>query len=266
MAARIVLFGATGYTGRLAAEAMVERGARAGARGPHPVEAGRRWPRSWAAASRPRTADVSRPAERARRWSSTATCWSRPSGRSRAGVSRPRRPRSTERRALHRLDRRAAVHPRGVRALRAGGRAGGHRDAHRDRATTGCPGNLAGAPRARRAPGELATRVDVGYFITGSGARPSGGTQASLVGAIVGACLRASATAARPDRARREARAQLPGRLEGSCRAISVGELRALRAAARWRRACARSNALPRLVRAGVARDAGRSPAGTSVA
>src|SRR3954447_4117082 len=46
------------------------------------------------------------------------------------------------------------------------------------------PGNLAGALALTRA-GELATRVDVGYFISGGGARPSGGTQASLVGAIV---------------------------------------------------------------------------------
>jgi short subunit dehydrogenase-like uncharacterized protein len=46
------------------------------------------------------------------------------------------------------------------------------------------PGNLAGALALDRA-GDLATRVDVGYFISGGGARPSGGTQASLVGAIV---------------------------------------------------------------------------------
>jgi short subunit dehydrogenase-like uncharacterized protein len=46
------------------------------------------------------------------------------------------------------------------------------------------PGNLAGALALDRA-GELATRVDVGYFITGGGARPSGGTLASLTGAIV---------------------------------------------------------------------------------
>jgi hypothetical protein len=45
------------------------------------------------------------------------------------------------------------------------------------------PGNLAGALALDRA-GELATRVDVGYFISGSGARPSGGTLSSLVGAM----------------------------------------------------------------------------------
>jgi short subunit dehydrogenase-like uncharacterized protein len=45
------------------------------------------------------------------------------------------------------------------------------------------PGNLAGGLALERA-GELATRVDVGYFITGSGGSMSGGTKASLVGAI----------------------------------------------------------------------------------
>ena len=45
------------------------------------------------------------------------------------------------------------------------------------------PGNLAGALALDRA-GELATRIDVGYFITGSGSM-SGGTRASLMGAIV---------------------------------------------------------------------------------
>jgi hypothetical protein len=45
------------------------------------------------------------------------------------------------------------------------------------------PGNLAGGVALERA-GELATRVDLGYFITGGGATMSGGTRASLVGAI----------------------------------------------------------------------------------
>jgi short subunit dehydrogenase-like uncharacterized protein len=45
------------------------------------------------------------------------------------------------------------------------------------------PGNLAAGLALERA-GELATRVDVGYFITGGGASMSGGTKASLMGAI----------------------------------------------------------------------------------
>ena len=139
--------------------------AAARARGAHPVEAGRAGRR---AGRRSRDADRRRvrPAERARRWSSAATCSSRPSARSRAGARPPRRPPPRSRRALHRLDRRAGVHPRGVRALRAARRAGGHRDAHRDGLRLG-----AGQPRRRRsrstAPASWPTRVDVGYFITG---------------------------------------------------------------------------------------------------
>jgi short subunit dehydrogenase-like uncharacterized protein len=45
------------------------------------------------------------------------------------------------------------------------------------------PGNIAGGLALERA-GELATRVDVGYFITGSGASMSGGTRASMMGSI----------------------------------------------------------------------------------
>jgi len=45
------------------------------------------------------------------------------------------------------------------------------------------PGNLAGALALNRA-GDLATRIDVGYFITGKGGSMSGGTRASTIGAI----------------------------------------------------------------------------------
>jgi short subunit dehydrogenase-like uncharacterized protein len=45
------------------------------------------------------------------------------------------------------------------------------------------PGNLAGGLALERA-GELARRVDIGYFMTGSGASASGGTAASMAGAI----------------------------------------------------------------------------------
>ena len=68
---RIVLFGATGYTGRLAAEAMVERGMR-------PVLAARGRERLEAMAAElggleTAVADVADPATCAR-WSSAATC------------------------------------------------------------------------------------------------------------------------------------------------------------------------------------------------
>jgi short subunit dehydrogenase-like uncharacterized protein len=45
------------------------------------------------------------------------------------------------------------------------------------------PGNVAGALALERA-GELATRVDVGYFITGRGGSMSGGTKASSVSVV----------------------------------------------------------------------------------
>jgi hypothetical protein len=45
------------------------------------------------------------------------------------------------------------------------------------------PGNLAGGLALERA-GELATRVDLGYFFTGGGASMSGGTRASLIGVV----------------------------------------------------------------------------------
>ena len=219
MAARIVLFGATGYTGRLAAEAMVERGLEPvlAARTPAKLDelagrAGRRardrGPPTW-------------PTRRAsRRWSSAATCSSRRSGRSRAGAAR--RGRGRPRSGAHYIDSTGEphVHPRGVRALRAARRGGGHRDAHRDGLRLG-----AGQPRGALAldrAGELATRVDVGYFITGGGARPSGGTRASLVGAIV-----APAFGFRDGRVQTErgaqARAELPGRLEGPGRGSRSG-------------------------------------------
>jgi short subunit dehydrogenase-like uncharacterized protein len=46
------------------------------------------------------------------------------------------------------------------------------------------PGNLAGALAVREA-GEAATRVDIGYFATGGAVGMSGGTRASLAGALV---------------------------------------------------------------------------------
>ena len=83
MAARIVLFGATGYTGRLAAEAMVERGLQAGAR-----------------RARPRS-QLDAAGGRARR--------ARDGGRRRVG--------SAERARAGRAGRRAGHHRRPVRAL-----------------------------------------------------------------------------------------------------------------------------------------------------
>ena len=51
MASRIVVFGATGYTGELIASRLVAAGAAPGAGGPLGGSARRRWPRAWAASS-----------------------------------------------------------------------------------------------------------------------------------------------------------------------------------------------------------------------
>ena len=76
------------------------------------------------------------------------------------------------RRALPRLDRRAAVHPRGLRAPR---RATPRRPASGLLTAFGydyVPGNLAGALALREA-GERAVSVDVGYFVGGAGRSPA---------------------------------------------------------------------------------------------
>ena len=146
MAGRIVLFGATGYTGRLTAEAMVERGLR-------PVLAARSRDKLEALAGELggeleiAVADVSDPptvsalVERGDVLVTTVgpVCPLGGSGRRRGHYLGS---------ALHRLDRRARVHPRGLRALRAGGRASG------SAMLTAfgydwVPGNLAGATALR---------------------------------------------------------------------------------------------------------------------
>ena len=183
MAGRIVLFGATGYTGRLTAEAMVERGlgpvlaARSADKlarladelgggletaAPPTWPIPRAWPRSWG----------------------RATCSLRPSARSPAGARPPRAPRS----AAEPTTWTRPASPRFVREVfeRYGPSA--------EKAGIGMitafgydwvPGNLAGALALREA-GPDAVRVDTGYFMVGRASRDSmsGGTRASLVGAV----------------------------------------------------------------------------------
>ena len=181
MAARIVLFGATGYTGRLAAQAMVERGL-------EPVLAARTQAKLDELAAElggeleTRTADVSDPpsvaalVERGDVLVTTVGPFARWGGPAAAAATTKR---------AHYID--STGEPTFIREVfeRYGPPAEG--------AGIGMltamgydwvPGNLAGALALDRA-GELATRVDVGYFITGGGARPSGGTAASMAGAIV---------------------------------------------------------------------------------
>jgi short subunit dehydrogenase-like uncharacterized protein len=178
MAGRVVLFGATGYTGGLVAEAMVERGMR-------PVLAARGRERLEALAERlgglqTAVADVANPASvRAlvekgdvlvttvgpfARWGSVAA-----EAASSAGAQY--------------LD--STGEPAFIRAVfeRYGPAA--------ERSGSGMvtafgydwvPGNLAGGLALERA-GDAAVRVDVGYFVTGR-ASMSGGTMASTVGAV----------------------------------------------------------------------------------
>ena len=181
MAARIVLFGATGYTGRLTAEAMVERGLQ-------PVLAARTQSKldelsaELGGSLETRTADVSDPPSVAALVEEGDVLVTTVGPFAKWG--QPAAAAATTKRA-HYLD--STGEPQFIREVfeRYGPPA--------ERAGIGMltamgydwvPGNLAGGLALDRA-GDLATRVDLGYFITGSGARPSGGTQASLVGAIV---------------------------------------------------------------------------------
>ena len=179
MAGRVVLFGATGYTGRLVAEAMVERGMR-------PVLAARSREKLDALAAElggeleTTVADVSDPpsvsalVERGdvlvttvgpfARWGTPAAAAATTAG-------------------AHYLDStgesafiREVFERYGPAAERAGCgmlTAFGY---------DWVPGNLAGA-LALREGGDEAVRVDLGYFFTGQ-ARPSGGTQATIVASL----------------------------------------------------------------------------------
>jgi short subunit dehydrogenase-like uncharacterized protein len=181
VAARIVLFGATGYTGRLAAESMVERGLT-------PILAARTQSKLDELAAElggdleTRTADVSDPPSVAALVEHGDVLVTTVGPFAKWG--QPAAAAATTKQA-HYID--STGEPQFIREVfeRYGPPA--------ERAGIGMltamgydwvPGNLAGALALDRA-GDLATRVDVGYFISGGGARPSGGTQASLVGAIV---------------------------------------------------------------------------------
>ncbi len=180
MAGRIVLFGATGYTGRLTLEALDRRGA-------EPVLAGRDPDRVAALASElggleHATADVSRP-ETIRdlvgpgdvllttvgpfmRWGAAAA---------EAAIAK----------GAHYID--STGEPPFIREVFERYGAAAERSGSGMLTAFGydwVPGNLAGALALEQA-GEPARRVDVGYFMTG-GTRDgmSGGTRASLIGVI----------------------------------------------------------------------------------
>ncbi len=178
MPARIVLFGATGYTGRLVAEAMVERGLT-------PVLAARGRQRLEAMAAElggleTAVADVGDPAsvralvERGDVLVTTVgpfARWGAPAAGAASSVG------------AHYLD--STGEPAFIREVfERYGRAAEQSGSAMVTAFgyDWVPGNLAGGLALKRA-GEDAVRVDVGYFITGKTAM-SGGTAASTVGAL----------------------------------------------------------------------------------
>jgi short subunit dehydrogenase-like uncharacterized protein len=181
MAARVVLFGATGYTGRLTAEAMVERGLR-------PVLAARSQSKLDELAAElggerleTATADVSDPPSVAALVESGDVLvttvgpfarWGQPAAAAATTAGAHYIDSTGEPVFIREVFERygPAAEQAGIGMLTAMG-------------YDWVPGNLAGALALQRA-GDLATRVDVGYFVTGSGASMSGGTRASLVGAI----------------------------------------------------------------------------------
>jgi short subunit dehydrogenase-like uncharacterized protein len=179
VAGRIVLFGATGYTGRLVAEAMVERGMK-------PLLAARSRDKLEALAGELgggleiATADVSDPpsvsalVERGDVLVTTVGPFARWGVPAAAAATTA---------GAHYLDStgepsfiREVFERYGPAAERSGGAmltAFGY---------DWVPGNLAGGLALNKA-GDDAVRVDVGYFMTGR-AKPSGGTQASMMGAL----------------------------------------------------------------------------------
>ena len=179
MAARIVVFGATGYTGELVARALVARGAA-------PVLAARSRERVEALAAELgglecAVADVQRPAtvralvEAGDVLVSTVgpfVRWGEPAVRAAIDAG------------AHYLD--STGEPPFIRAVFERHSAGAAAAGVGLLTAFGydyVPGNLAGTLALREA-GERAVSVDVGYFLGGAGSQPSGGTRASSAGLL----------------------------------------------------------------------------------
>jgi short subunit dehydrogenase-like uncharacterized protein len=179
VAGRTVLFGATGYTGRLVAEAMAERGMR-------PVLAARSRDKLEALAEElgggfeTAVADVSDPpsvaalVEKGDVLVTTVGPFTRWGGPAAAAATTA---------GAHYLD--STGEPGFIREVFE--RYGPAAEAEGAAMLTAfgydwVPGNLAGALALRRA-GDAAARIDVGYFIRGRG-KPSGGTQASMAASM----------------------------------------------------------------------------------
>jgi len=179
VAGRIVLFGATGYTGQLVARALVARDAA-------PVLAGRSQGRLEALAAElgglpSAVADVARPAtvralvEAGDVLISTVgpfVRWGDPAVRAAIDAGAHYLDSTGEPPFIRDVFERhgIAAETAGVGLLTAFG-------------YDYVPGNLAGALALREA-GERAVSVDVAYFLGGAGAQPSGGTRASSVGLL----------------------------------------------------------------------------------
>ena len=179
MTGRTILFGATGYTGQLTAEAMVERGLR-------PVLAARSRDKLEALAAElgggldTAVADVSDPpsvralVERGDTLVSTVgpfARWGGPAAAAATNAGAAYIDSTGEPVFVREVFERygPAAERNGCAMLTAFG-------------YDWVPGNLAGATALRRA-GDDAVRIDIGYFATGKGSM-SGGTQASGVGAL----------------------------------------------------------------------------------
>ena len=236
MAGRIVVFGATGYTGRLTAEALVRARRAPGARRPQPRSGSRSWPPSWAASRRGRGRRAARVG--AASWSRRATCWSRRSALSCAAGTPAAEAAIAN--GAHYLD--STGEPPFIREVfeRYG-------PACRARRQSGMltafgydwvPGNLAGALALERAGDDADARRHRLLLHRRCPDGMSGGTRASLVGAVAAPSYRLARRADR-DRARRPRAART-----STWTASSAGRLgrcvRELRAAARSRRSCAR--------------------------
>jgi short subunit dehydrogenase-like uncharacterized protein len=179
VAARTVLFGATGYTGRLVAEAMVERGMK-------PVLAARSRDKLEALAEElgggleTAVADVSNPpsvsalVERGDVLVTTVGPFARWGAPAAAAATTA---------GAHYLD--STGEPAFIREVFERYGPAAERNGAGMLTAFGydwVPGNLAGAIALRRA-GNDAVRIDVGYFITGR-ASPSGGTQATMAASL----------------------------------------------------------------------------------
>jgi short subunit dehydrogenase-like uncharacterized protein len=179
VAGRIVLFGATGYTGRLVAEAMVERGLRPVLAARSPAKLGQ-LAEELGGGLETASADVSDPpsvralVERDDVLVSTVGPFARWGGPAAAAATTA---------GANYLD--STGEPAFIREVfERYGIAAARNDCAMVTAFgyDWVPGNLAGGLALRRA-GDEAVRIDVGYFLTGRGSM-SGGTAASSVGAL----------------------------------------------------------------------------------